>query len=134
MTFADFFAHYWWLMFPVFGMVMAIMGMFQSERQQRTMIDLIKSYTDQGKEPPPELLKLASQSLQAEAQKQSTSSSNADSRAWSFITFAALAGGFGTGYYFVRAEEWAWAFLIVAVTMGVMAAGALFILLFGRKS
>lgn len=131
MTFADFFAHYWWLMFPVFGMVMAVMGMFQSERQQRTMIDLIKSYTDQGKEPPPELLKLASQSLQAEAQK--PASANSGDRAWSFIVFAALAAGFGTGYYFIRAEEWSWAFLIVAVTMGVMALGAL-ILLFTRKS
>lgn len=132
MTFADFFAHYWWLMFPAFGMLMAVMGVFQSERQQRSMIDLIKSYTDQGKEPPPELVKLASQSLQADAQKQG--SSNSDSRAWSFIVFAALSAGFGTGYYFVQAQDWAFAFLIVAVTMGVMAVGALGILLFGRKS
>lgn len=132
MTFADFFAHYWWLMFPVFGMVMAFTGVFQAERQQKSMIDLIKTYTDQGKEPPPELLKLASQSLQADAQKQGAS--NTDSRAWSFIVFAALSAGFGTGYYFVRAEDWAFAFLIVAVTMGVMAVGALGILLFGRRS
>lgn len=131
MTFADFFAHYWWLMFPVFGMVMAIMGMFQSERQQRSMIDLIKTYTDQGKEPPPELVKLASQSLQAEAEK--NQSSNSSDRAWSFIVFAALSAGFGTGYYFIRAEEWSWAFLIVAVTMGVMALGAL-VLLVTRKN
>lgn len=132
MTFADFFAHYWWLMFPVFGMVMAFTGVFQAERQQKSMIDLIKTYTDQGKEPPPELLKLASQSLQAVPEKQGSASG--DSRAWSFIVFAALSAGFGTGYYFVRAEDWAFAFLIVSVTMGVMAVGALGILLFSRKS
>ncbi len=55
-------------------------------------------------------------------------------RAWTFVVFLALAAGFGTGYYFMRAESWSFAFLIVAVTMGVMAVGALLLLIFGRKS
>jgi len=135
MSFAQFFAAYWWLMFPVFGMLMAFIGMFQTERRSNQTIDLIKSYVDQGKDPPPELLKLVAQ--QSDWDRDMTGMVGANSRggkAWTFVVFLALAAGFGTGYYFMRAEEWAFAFLIVAVTMGVMALGALLILIFGRKS
>jgi hypothetical protein len=130
MTFAEFFRDFWWLMFPIFGMGMAVMGMFQDDRRSQKTMDLIKSYIDQGKEPPPELLKLATQ----DADSASWRDSGQPSRGWSFVVFAALAAGFGTGYYFVRAEDWAFAFLIAAVATGVMAVGALFILVFGRKS
>jgi hypothetical protein len=132
MTFAQFFHDFWWLMFPLFGMLMAVMGMFQDDRRSQKTMDLIKSYVDQGKDPPPELLKLASQDADSAAWRGSRDGSN--SRAWSFIVFAALAAGLGTGYYFVRAEDWAFAFLIGAVATGVMAAGALFLLFFGNRS
>lgn len=131
MTFFQFFAAYWWLMFPVFGMLMALMGMFQSERRTNQTMDLIKSYVDQGKEPPPELLKLAA-SEAGDYDGGGAPRSPGETRAWSFIVFAALTAGFGTGYYFVQAEDWAFAFLIAAVTMGVMALGAL-VLLITRK-
>lgn len=133
MTFFEFFAAYWWLMFPVFGMVMAFMGMFQSERRTNQTMNLIKSYIDQGKEPPPELLKLAASEAASDGAGGGMAQTPGENRAWSFIVFAALAAGFGTGYYFVQAEEWAFAFLIVAVTMGVIAVGALLLLIFGRK-
>jgi hypothetical protein len=129
MTFAEFFHDFWWLMFPLFGMLMAVMGMFQDDRRATKTMDLIKAYVDQGKDPPPELLKLASQESDSAAWRSSN-----DSRGWSFVVFAALAAGLGTGYYFVRAEDWAFAFLIGAVATGVMAVGALVILLLGRKS
>lgn len=133
MTFAEFFSHYWWLMFPVFGMLMAVMGMFQDDRRSKQTIDLIRSYVDQGKDPPPELLKLAAQESDTAAWRGARASSGSNP-AWTFIVFAALAAGLGTGYYFARAEDWAFAFLIGAVATGVMAVGALFILIFGRKS
>ncbi len=129
MSFTQFFASYWWLMFPVFGMFMAVMGMFQSERRTNQTMDLIKSYVDQGKEPPPELLKLAAQD--SEGKPSQTAGEN---RAWSFIVFTAISAGLGTGYYFVQAEDWAFAFLIGAVIMGVMAVGALLLLVLARKS
>ena len=47
--------------------------------------------------------------------------------------FLALSAGFGVGYWWVRAEEWAFAFLIVSVTMGVLAVGALVITLTRRR-
>jgi hypothetical protein len=137
-TFAEFLANYWWLMFPVFGMVMAFQGMNQSERRSRRTLDLIRSYVEQGKEPPPELLNLAQKSdddwdMGLGADAGGTSHGSKNSGAWTFVIFAALAAGFGTGYWWVRGEDYAFPFLIVAVTMGVLALGALVILIFGRK-
>ncbi len=53
--------------------------------------------------------------------------------AWSFVVFAALSAGVAVGWGFVREQSFAFAFLIVAVTMGVLAIGALLILLLSRK-
>lgn len=131
MTFVEFFARYWWLMFPIFGMALAFYETISSDRRTRSTMDVIRSYVQQGKEPPPELLALAAR--QSEATENGGTSPRSNSRAWTFVIFAALAAGFGTGYYWVRAEEYAYAFLIVAVTMSVLALGALFILIFGRK-
>jgi hypothetical protein len=50
------FNRYWWLIFPIFGMAMGVMAMWQRHARANRTIDLIKSYADQGKEPPPELL------------------------------------------------------------------------------
>jgi len=130
-NFEELFRDFWWLIFPIFGMGMAAFGMSQSESRTKTVIDLIKSYTDQGKEPPPELLRLAAQSLQDDSPN--APATRQQSNAWSFVVFAALAAGFSVGWWWIRAESFAFAFLIVAVTMGVLAVGALLILLFGRK-
>jgi hypothetical protein len=133
MTATQLFAAYWWLIFPIFGMMMGLIGMFQSDRRATRTMDLIKAYVDQGKDPPPELLQLAA----AEATSGASSGMGrtpTENRLWTFVTFAALATGFGAGYWFMRAEEWAFAFLIVAIVMGIMAFGALVLLIFGRKS
>lgn len=133
MTFADFFSDFWWLMFPIFGMVMAVQGSMASDRRTQRTIDLIKSYVDQGKEPPAELLKLAAKEEDGDDWGFGPGRGSGNSRAWTFFTFLALAGGFGTGYWWVRGEDYAFAFLIVTVTMGILALGALLILLFGRR-
>ena len=127
MSFFEFFAAYWWLMFPIFGMFMGVMGMFQTERRATKAMDLIKSYVDQGKEPPAELLKLAAEGDNA------SSSTPQDNRAWTAIVFVAITVGLSVGYYFVQAEDWAFVFLIGAVTMGIMAVGSLFLLISRNK-
>lgn len=131
MNFEGFFRDFWWLMFPIFGMFMAVWGLAQSDRRTRNMIDLIRSYTDQGKEPPPELMRLATQSLDEFGVH--SPKTEGRSSAWSFIVFTALAAGFGVGYWMVRGEGFAFAFLLVAVVMGVMAVGALLLLVLRRK-
>lgn len=130
MTFTELFVGFWWLIFPIFGMLMGFWGMISSERRSARVMDLIKSYVDQGKEPPAELLRLATSDEEVMAQ---TPEGRRNSNSWSFVVFAALAAGFGVGYYFVRGEDYAFAFLIVAVVMAVMAAGALFIVLTSRR-
>lgn len=122
----DLFRQFWWLIFPIFGMTMGLIGMFQTEKRAQSAIDLIKTYADQGKDPPPELLQLA-------VRENEGASEGKNSQAWTFVVFAALASGFGVGYYVVRSEEYAFAFLTVTVVMAVLAVGSLAILIFGRK-
>lgn len=131
MTIGDFLSDFWWLIFPIFGMYMAVQGSSHQQRRTQDAIALIKSYTDQGKEPPPELLQSISKSLEAGGEDGSGEGKNG--AAWTFIIFLALAAGFGSAWYVNLAEDFNWAFLAVAITMGVMAVGAFFILLFGRK-
>ncbi len=129
----DLFRDYWWLIFPIFGMAMGVAGMFSSERRSRDVIALIKSYTDQGKEPPPELVRLAAKDWDEDGVITSPQS-RAQSNGWSFFTFAALAVGFGLAYWFIHpTEDWAWIFLAVAAGMGVMALGGLVMMFVGRK-
>ncbi len=133
MTATELFVSFWWLIFPVFGMVMGLIGMFQSDRRATRTMDLIKSYVDQGKDPPPELLQLASAEMSSGASS-GMGRTPTENRLWTFVTFAALGAGFGVGYWFMRAESWSFAFAIVAIVMGIMALGALLLLIFGRKS
>lgn len=131
MSFEEFFRDFWWLMFPAFGMMIAVLGMFQAENRSRQVMNLIKSYVDQGKEPPPELLKMAQERSDYEMDVGVPSPRN--SGAWSFVVFLALAAGFSVGYWWVRDQDWAFAFLIVAVTMGVLAVGSLVIAVIQRR-
>lgn len=131
MEFETLFRQFWWLIFPIFGMFIAIWGMIANERRAREAMGVIKSYVDQGKEPPQELVDLAAG---GDDYRHSNRHTRGQSGAWSFVTFAALAIGFGAGYYVVKNETYAFAFLIVALVMAVMAIGAFFILLFAPKS
>lgn len=124
------FIQFWWLIFPIFGMIMAIWGMIASERRAREAMGVIKSYVDQGKEPPQELVDLAAG---GDDHRHVPRHSRGQSGAWSLVTFTALAVGFGVGYYVVRDEKFGFAFLIVALVMGVMALGAFLMLLFAPK-
>lgn len=124
----ELFRDFWWLMFPIFGMGMGLWGMISSERRTRDVMKVIKSYVDQGKEVPPELLRMAQSDWQPEAQHTPQQSSW-----WSFFTFAALSAGFAVGWWFIRTEMWSFAFLVVAVTFGVLAIGALVIAATSRR-
>jgi hypothetical protein len=131
MSFEGLFIRFWWLIFPLFGMAMALWGMASTERRSRRAMDLIESYVRQGKEPPPELLKIASGADEDSATGMGRSRGQAT--VWSLVTFTAIALGFGVGYQFVQTEKYAFAFLIVSVIMGVLAIGSFLILLFGPR-
>ena len=50
------FTSYWWLLFPLFWMIMGAVGSMSHYRHKSDMLKLLKSYADQGKDPPPALL------------------------------------------------------------------------------
>lgn len=130
MNFEELFRDFWWLMFPIFGMSMGLFGMRSSERRSREVMNLIKSYVDQGKEVPPELLRMAETDWEAPSrQPRHTPNSNL----WSFFTFAAITAGFSVAWWYVRGEIWSISFLTVAVTFGVLAIGALIIAITSRR-
>ena len=131
MSFEEFFRDFWWLMFPVFGMFIAVIGMFQAENRNRQVLTVIKSYIDQGKEPPPELLKMAQE--RSDYEMDMGVPRQRHSGLWSFFVFLALTAGLGVGYWLIRTEEWSFALLIGAVTMGVLTIGALVIAVVQRR-
>jgi hypothetical protein len=55
-TVYDLFRHFWWLVFPLFGMVVSLLLANQRHDQRMKVLDMIKSYADQGKDVPPQLL------------------------------------------------------------------------------
>jgi hypothetical protein len=59
--FYNLFSRFWWLIFPLFWMVMGLAWGWSRHARANRMLDILKSYADQGKDPPPELMK----SLQA---------------------------------------------------------------------
>ncbi len=56
--FVPFFNHNWWLLFPLCFAVFSIMRAVLRDEESRRILSLIRSYTDQGKEPPAELIAL----------------------------------------------------------------------------
>jgi len=93
----DLFQSFWWLIFPIFGMGMGVLGMIQNDQRTRRTMELIRTYVEQGKEPPAELLKLAQRSDDGWGSYDSSANPGGNSRAWTFVVFAALAAGFSVG-------------------------------------
>lgn len=52
----DLFRHFWWLIFPLSWFVFGAYQSWLSYRANRDTLDLIKTYAQSGREPPPELL------------------------------------------------------------------------------
>jgi hypothetical protein len=53
----DVFRNYWWLMFPIGAFLFGAWDRWLAYRRSRDHLDLIRSYAEQGKDPPPELLR-----------------------------------------------------------------------------
>ncbi len=51
-TFADLFRHFWWLLFPIFGMISMTVRMATRDSYDRERLRIIKSYADQGRDIP----------------------------------------------------------------------------------
>ena len=52
-----FFLHFWWLLFPLAFFIMSAWGGWLSYQRRKAELDVLKSYVQQGKDPPPEIAK-----------------------------------------------------------------------------
>ena len=57
MSATQLFAAYWWLLFPAGAFVAMIFANFMAYQRRKAELDVLKSYIQQGKDPPPELSK-----------------------------------------------------------------------------
>jgi hypothetical protein len=100
MTASELFNSYWWLIFPIFGMGMGVIGMLGHFRQRSETLKLIKYYADQGKEPPAALLDTL-RSDESRAYDYTARTGHRRGNRWSkIVVFGALSAAFGYfGYY-----------------------------------
>jgi hypothetical protein len=50
-------SRFWWVIFPLFWMIFALGWGWSRHTRANRALDILKSYADQGKDPPPELMK-----------------------------------------------------------------------------
>jgi hypothetical protein len=118
----ELFERFWWLLFPVMGMIYGLIIQLQKGRSQARALDVLKTYAEQGKDPPPEVLKALSQT-DLPAGAEAYAGGPATSAWWTFFVFLALTAGFGFGYSQIGGSG-QWAFALVAIVMGVLALGS----------
>jgi hypothetical protein len=56
--FYSLFSHYWWLLFPLAWGIGAMVRAFLRHKRAQQTLEIVKTYADQGKEVPPEVLLL----------------------------------------------------------------------------
>jgi hypothetical protein len=64
-----FFHDYWWLLFPAGWAIGQLIKNWMRHNRAKEALSMLKSYADQGKEPPPELIAMLRQPEQAEMRK-----------------------------------------------------------------
>ena len=62
-----FFSSYWWLLFPIGFFVFGAWDRWLAYKRSRDHLDLLKHYAQQGKDPPPELVRNVSDDMPGEA-------------------------------------------------------------------
>ena len=111
MNYEGFFFSFWWLIFPIGGMLMGLVGMIGHYNHRKDTLRILKSYADQGKDPPAALLEALKTDEDRAYDNYGDYYGRSGRRRWRrrgygwggfgpFVPFAALAAGFGWfGYY-----------------------------------
>ena len=133
------FWEYWWLIFPIGGFAMGAFGMWMGYKRQKDVMDLMRTYAAQGKDPA-EIAKLMAVADPGTAQAQWAGATAwggpmAYGRYWRrwgpyrdwrrLIVFTCLAVGFGVASRYAEHRGTEHAFTLVAIIMGVLALGSL---------
>jgi hypothetical protein len=137
--FVELFSRFWWLIFPLWWMLVRLIRSLRSTSAQDRALDVLRIYAAKGETPPPEVLKALAQMSGPGADYAAGGAyppppppGRASGAWWTFFVFAALTAGFavgvnGFGPSDVQAHT---AFTIVAVVMAFMAAGSLVMAIF----
>ena len=134
------FFSFWWLIFPIMGFMFGAFGMWMNYKRHKDTLELMKAYVAQGKDPA-EIAKLMG-AVGATPQPPyygggygPGAGGGAGAGPWGrwgpyrewrrFIIFLCLAVGFGLSSRFSDMPGTEHAFTLVAIIMGVLAAGTL---------
>lgn len=117
----DFVWTFWWLVFPIGGMIYAAFQSWLKYRQQKAMLDLIRSFAEKGVEPPETLLKQLDQPLNLDGEsRREARGVRSPAHYWSLVgLFTVLTLGFGVGAA-LGIDGSSGAFLIVAMVMAAV--------------
>jgi hypothetical protein len=124
-------ASHWWLLFPILGFAVAFYSMWLQHRRSRDWLELMKTYAQQGKEPPASLTNVATGGdWNWNHRYHGDRSRFGDFRR--AIILGVLAGAFGYLYYY--RPEHNDGFGIAAVILGALAVGFLLMAMFRPRS
>lgn len=143
----DLFRSYWWLLFPLGFFVIQAFDQVMRYRRHRDTLDLIKSYTDQGKDPPPALLERVAGRMKAEDEAEDYEDGWSDreerrryrrirrneGRWYQVVLFGVMALGFGIASATRVYPDASGAFLIVTFVMGALCLANLVTALTSRR-
>jgi hypothetical protein len=136
MTIMDFLFHYWWLLFPLGWFIAAGWGSFMRYKRTQAKIDLIKTYTMAGKEPPADLINSLDRNGDDDdlANYDHASHRGGGNNAFLVILFAGLAAVFAYAGYAEMLGDIREELYFVAMILGVLSAAFLVSSLFsGRR-
>lgn len=135
----DLFRQFWWLIFPVFGMAMGVYGMWNDQRRRRDTIELLKVYAEKGQEPPAEMLKAVARSSDDMWENGGFGPDDIVPRQrnpygeWrNLALYLSLGAAFLFAAWFGPGSA-QWAFVMVAIIMGGLAAGSLIMALLKQR-
>ena len=125
------FASFWWLLFPLGWAILALMKNWQRHSRAKEALQVLKSFAEQGREPPPELIAVLRQPEQAGMQKRT-----GEFAAYGWVPvflFAGLTAGFVLMALYPPNGAPPVAMLFVALIMAGLCAGNLVAMLARRN-
>jgi len=134
--FYELFSRFWWLMFPVYWMVIHAIRSSRRSSSQDHALEVLRTYAARGEQPPPEVLKALTQlshhpddddgmGAGTGGVYQASRQGGVAGAWWTFFVFLALTGGFAVGVNGFSTDGGAHtAFLIVTVVMAFLAVGS----------
>ncbi len=123
----ELFSNFWWILFPLAGFAFGGWGMFLRYRRQKAVLDLIRSYVENGREPPASLLAQIESLDDAEGGwvGNPRPGSRTPTNYWSLVgLFGVMAAGFGIAAI-MGVDGGSGAFVIVAMVMAAVGVWAL---------